>query len=132
MDNAPVIEEHPFAHVYTEGTAVFDGHGEKVGVVGAPPTQGNFLVVQKGWLFTYELYIPLTEIHTYDANGIFLNLTKEQLQDDRWKIPPGGGSAVEVVPPSSIPPTELPGQALDPLDNGILPGPIPVDPLSNG
>jgi len=132
MDNTPMMNEPPVAHSYIEGTTVLDAHGEKVGVVGNPETQGNYLVVQKGWLFTYQLYIPLTEIHAQDANGIYLNLTKEQLQDDQWKIPPGGGAAVEAAPPSMIPPTAPPGQEEpDPLTNGILPGPVPVDPLSN-
>ena len=48
--------------------------------------------MKKGWLFTYELYIPLATIHAQDANGIYLNLTKDELQDEQWKVPPGGGT----------------------------------------
>lgn len=92
MRNTPGMNEPPFAHSYTEGTTVLDAQGEKVGVVGVSETQGNSLVVQKGWLFTYEIYIPLTAIHAQDANGIYLNLMKEELKDDHWKVPPGGGS----------------------------------------
>lgn len=125
MDTSPIMNEPPMDHSFIEGTPVLDAQGEKVGVVGAMEVQGNYLVVQKGWLFTYELYIPLSAIHAQDGNGIYLNLTKEELQDDQWKIPPGGGVAVEAVPPSNIPPTALPGQEMpDPLTNGILPGPI--------
>jgi hypothetical protein len=127
----PNLNEHPIADSYVEGTPVLDAHGEKVGVIGPAETRGNYLVVQKGWLFTYELYIPVSEIHAQDANGIYLNLTKEQLQEDQWKVPPGGGAAVEAAPPSMIPPTVIPGDQPDPLTNGILPGPVPVDPIGN-
>ncbi len=132
MDNTPIPDDQqPVDYSYTEGTAVYDAEGQKVGVVGQPETQGYYLVVQKGWLFTYEVYVPITAIHAQDVNGIYLNLTKDQLQDDQWKVPPGGGAAVEAAPPASIPPTELPGEQPDPLTNGILPGPIPIDPLGN-
>jgi hypothetical protein len=92
MDNTPATDELMVAHSYTEGTAVLDSQGEKVGVVSLPTTQGNYLVMKKGWLFTYELYIPLSAIHAQDANGIYLNLSKDELQDEQWKVPPGGGT----------------------------------------
>jgi hypothetical protein len=131
MDTTPMPNEQLFDHSYREGSPVLDAHGEKVGVVGASETLGNYLVVQKGWLFTSELYIPLAAIHARDANGIYLNLTKDELNDDQWKVPPGGGSAVEAAPPSAVPPTAAPGNSPNPLDNGILPGPVPVDPLGS-
>ncbi len=132
METNPMMNEPPVAHSYVEGTPVLDSQGEKIGVVGQPETLGNYLVVQKGWLFPDELYIPLNLIHAQDANGIYLNLSKEELQDDQWKVPPGGGAAVEAAPPSMLPPSVIPGQEPDALANGILPGPVPVDPLSNG
>lgn len=131
MENTPATDEPLVAHSYLEGTAVLDAQGEKVGVVGVPPMQGNYLVVEKGWLFTHTLYIPHAAIHAQDANGIYLNLTKEELQDERWKIPPGGGSAVEVVPPATNPPSAAPGQEIGPLDGRTVPGPLPADPLGN-
>ena len=109
MENTPATNEHLLAHSYSEGTAVLDSQGEKVGVVGVPETQGNYLVVEKGWLFTHNLYIPLTAIHAQDANGIYLNLTKAELRDEQWKVPPGGGTAVEATPPTHVPPTVVPG-----------------------
>jgi hypothetical protein len=80
---------------------VLDAQGEKVGVVGAPPVQGNCLVVKQGWLFTHELYLPLSALHAQDANGIYLNLSKEELQDEQWKIPPGGGTVQETPSPTA-------------------------------
>lgn len=90
MDNSPATHELMVTHSYNAGKAVLDSQGEKVGVVSLPPTPGNSLVMEKGWVFTHMLYIPLSAIHAHDVNGIYLNLTKEELQDEQWKIPPGG------------------------------------------
>ena len=77
MDNRPATSEPLSGHSYSEGTAVLDAHGKKVGMVGSPPLLGNYLIVQQGWFFTHALYLPLAAIQAQDANGISLNLTKE-------------------------------------------------------
>lgn len=129
MDNRPAVSEPLIGHSYREGTAVLDAQGEKVGVVGSPPLQGNYLIVQQGWFFTHALYLPLAAIHAQDANGIYLNLTKEELQDEQWKIPPGGGAALEATPSNRVPQAPVPGQEGGLVEGGLLPGPLPVDPL---
>ena len=58
-----------------------------------PPAKGNAPVIEKGWVFTHALYISLSAIHAQDANGISLHLTKEELQDEQWQVPPGGRPA---------------------------------------
>lgn len=107
METIPTTDEQVFAHSYIEGTAVFDAQGEKVGVVGVPPMQGNYLVVEQGWLLTQALYIPHGAIYSQDANGVYLNLTKDE---ERWKIPPEGDTAVEATSPTDVPPIPVPGQ----------------------
>jgi hypothetical protein len=47
------------------------------------------------------LYLPLSALHAQDANGIYLNLSKEELQDEQWKIPPGGGTVQETPSPTA-------------------------------
>jgi hypothetical protein len=131
MENNSATDELLVAHSYREGTAVLDAQGEKVGVVGVPPMQGTCLIVEQGRLFTHTLYIPHAAIHAQDANGIYLNLTKEELQDEQWKTPPGGGSAAEAAPPAPMPPAAASGQEISPADRGIVPGPLPADPLGN-
>ena len=96
--------------------------------MGSPALQGNYLVVEQGWLFTRTLYIPLPALHAQDANGIYLHLTKEELQDEQWKIPPGGGSALEATPSASAPPTADQGQEHPPPGGRPLPGPLSVIP----
>jgi uncharacterized protein (TIGR02271 family) len=73
---------------FVEGTAVFDAAGEKVGTVSDQSTQGSYLVVQKGWLFHKDVYVPLSAIQRNDADGVYLNLYKDDLSDQQYEYPP--------------------------------------------
>ena len=130
MQQIPPTDTGTYAYSIVEGTTVYDSQGEKVGAVSLPTMQGNYLVVEKGWLFTHELYIPLTSIRTQDANGIYLTLTKEELKHDQWKVPPGGGSAVEAAP-SNPPLRPAPDPGLADLNGGLIPSPPPAGPLTD-
>ena len=70
------------------GTDVFDANGDKVGSVQEFNPQANCIVVQKGFIFTKDVYIPLSAIDGRDDNGLYLNLTKDDLKDDRFASPP--------------------------------------------
>jgi uncharacterized protein (TIGR02271 family) len=70
------------------GTDVYDANGDKIGKVQEYNPQANSIVVQKGIIFTKDLYIPLSAIDSRDDNGLYLNLTKDQLKDDRFASPP--------------------------------------------
>jgi len=72
----------------TPGTDVYDASGDKVGSVQEYNPQANCIVVQKGIIFTKDLYIPLSAIDSRDSDGLYLNLTKDQLKDDRFASPP--------------------------------------------
>jgi hypothetical protein len=80
---------------FVEGATVYDTTGAKVGTLRAYNPQGGFLLVEKGWLFAKDLYIPLAAVQGTDAMGdVHLSLRKDDLQDDRYDIPPGGGTTV--------------------------------------
>lgn len=70
------------------GTDVYDANGDKVGTVQEFNPQANCIVVQKGLIFTKDLYIPMNAIDGRDDNGLYLNLTKDDLKDDRFASPP--------------------------------------------
>ena len=72
----------------TPGTDVYDASGDKIGTVQEYNPQANCIVVQKGIIFTKDLYIPLSAIDSRDSDGLYLNLTKDQLKDDRFANPP--------------------------------------------
>lgn len=79
-----------FANWYIEGASVFANDGEYIGVVDVPPLQGGALVIVRGWLFTQVYYLPLQFVRGQDAKGVYLTLSKVQVQEEQWKTPPTG------------------------------------------
>src|SRR5579875_1486365 len=99
--NAP-MEEIP------EGAAVSDVSGEKVGHVSSSSVRDGFFVVEKGWLFTHQLYLPITAILARDANGITLRLSKEELKQDQWKQPPEAAPSEVMAQTTAYPNSPMP------------------------
>jgi hypothetical protein len=80
---------------FVAGATVYDTTGAKVGTLRAYNPQGGYLLVEKGWLFPKDLYIPLAAVQGTEATGaVHLGLRKDDLRDDRYAIPPVGGPTV--------------------------------------
>jgi uncharacterized protein (TIGR02271 family) len=75
------------------GTTVYDATGEKIGTVLEQSVDGGYLMVEKGWLFTKDFYVPVNLIGRVDADGAYLTITKADLTDPRFEQPPVTGSA---------------------------------------
>lgn len=64
----------------------------------------GYFIVEQGWLFTHELFLPATAIVRRDVRGIGLNLSKGDLRQPHWRVPPDewliGGSMRPPVPPT--------------------------------
>lgn len=84
-------------------TTVYADNGEKVGQVSLSALRDGYFVVEQGWLFSHELFLPATAIARRDARGIGLNLSKGDLRQPHWRVPPDawlvGGSMPPIVPP---------------------------------
>ncbi len=72
------------------GTDVYDNSGEKIGSVQQYNPQSGYMLVKKGVLFTKDLYIPTDAIARTTTDGIRLNLSKDDLKEDRYTAPPAG------------------------------------------
>ena len=92
--------ETTFTPWYVEGAPVFASTGEHVGVVDVPPVQGGHLTIVQGALFIHVRYLPLQFVRKQDATGVYLTLSKAQVQEERWKTPPTGAQA---TPPEHPP-----------------------------
>lgn len=75
---------------FTTGMDVYDANGDKVGTLDQPPVRDGALVVQKGFFFPHDIYVPLSVISRTASNGIYLSLAKDQLNGDEYKHPPTG------------------------------------------
>lgn len=70
------------------GSVVYDASGNKIGTVQDFDTQGHYLVVEKGWLFPKELYIPASAFGRVNNDGVYLNINKDEIQSRNWDTPP--------------------------------------------
>ncbi|HEU5348892.1 MAG TPA: hypothetical protein VFU63_09815 [Ktedonobacterales bacterium] len=73
------------------GAAVYDLNGDKIGTVQQYNPQADCLVVEKGFIFTKDVYIPASTIERSDANGVWVTLTKDELKSERYEQPPTPG-----------------------------------------
>jgi uncharacterized protein (TIGR02271 family) len=82
------------------GDDVFGSDGDKVGTVAE--VQRDYIVVEKGFFFPTDYYIPLSAIASTGGGGITLNVTKDIALQSGWDLVPeatsttvsGAGSAV--------------------------------------
>ena len=77
---------------FIEGEPVFDAAGDKIGAIHEYNAQEGYIVVQKGWLFPKDLYIPVDTVQRNDAEGIYLSLHKDDLDQHAYDEPPAAGS----------------------------------------
>lgn len=129
MDRPP--EQLPPQGGLAIGTIVYDVNGDKVGEVSVSALRDGYFVVKQGWLFTHELYLPVTAIAKQDTMWVGLNLTKEELKDDRWKQPPSDDVLSHTAQPFIQPSPG--GLEPSPTDGGVinLPPPEAEPPLGN-
>ncbi len=93
LDNQGINEDiKEFEEEQSPETLVFDVNGEKVGKVALWQEDADYFMVEKGWAFKQELYVPYNAIRSQDADGIHLSLSKGDLEHERWKAPPTGGA----------------------------------------
>jgi len=60
------------------GADVYGSDNEKIGTVA--DVGQNYFLVQKGWLFIKDLYLPTSTIAQADGNNVYLNLTKHEAE----------------------------------------------------
>ena len=79
---------------------LFRSNGDKVGNVTFSALRDGYFVVEKGFLFTHELFLPVTAIGARDVNGLTLRLTKDDLKLDQYKQPPTEFNTASTQPPT--------------------------------
>lgn len=68
------------------GATVYDLNADKVGTVVS--TDGAYVVVEKGFFFPKDYYIPVDVIADTDQSGIYLSITKNDALDQGWDQQP--------------------------------------------
>jgi hypothetical protein len=65
-----------------EGTDVVGADGDKVGKVVA--AEASYIVVEKGFFFPTDYYIPRMAINTFDGDKVYLSVTKDEALNQGW------------------------------------------------
>ena len=82
-------------HALREGMTAYGAEGEQVGkVVAVDP---NYVVVEKGFFFPSDYYIPASAIARADEDDLYLVFTKDEALRQGWDRPPTA-SAVGYAP----------------------------------
>jgi uncharacterized protein (TIGR02271 family) len=68
------------------GAEVFGADGDKVGTVAA--VYPGYIVVEKGFFFPTDYYIPMSAVANYDNDQVFLNLAKDAALNSGWDAQP--------------------------------------------
>jgi len=68
------------------GTTVYGSAGQKVGDVAE--IQSDYIVIETGFIFTKDLFIPMTAIASQDEDGVRLTMTKDEVENHDWSTPP--------------------------------------------
>lgn len=65
-----------------EGTDVVGSDGDKVGKVVA--AESSYIVVEKGFFFPTDYYIPTNAINNFDGDKVYLTVTKDEALNQGW------------------------------------------------
>ena len=79
----------------TEGTDVYGSDGEKVGSIAA--VRPNYLVVEKGFFFPTDYYIPAASVSSVEEGRVHLAVTKDAALNQGWDAVPADYDSEAVV-----------------------------------
>jgi len=72
---------------FTEGTPVYDRNSEQVGIVSKQSLTGNMLILHEGVSFDRAIQVPLGTVQRSDSHGIYLSVSKDELQHEHSAAP---------------------------------------------
>ena len=68
------------------GTTVYSSDGQKIGDIAE--VQQSYFVIEKGFIFTEDLYIPMSALGSIDGEGARLSLSKDEIDAQDWSSVP--------------------------------------------
>src|SRR5688572_9292175 len=79
--------------IYQPGMTVYGSDGEKVGTI--QEIFGDYIVVEKGFFFPKDYYIPASAIASAAGDDVYLTVTKDEAPHQGWDAIPETGTIVE-------------------------------------
>ena len=82
--------QNTYATQIRQGLSVYGSDGEKIGEVSG--VADNYFVIEKGFIFTTDIFVPLSAVANVDEDGLRLSMTKDQVENEDWSEAPAEGS----------------------------------------
>jgi hypothetical protein len=111
------------------GTDVYGSDDDKIGSVA--DIGPNYFIVEKGFLFTTDIYVPMTAIASATEDRIYLNVAKDQVDQQGWDEPPAEPSAMEPMGPGTMA-GGMAGGMGEPLGAELGTEPLGTQPVAAG
>ena len=96
-------------YTIAEGTDVVGVNGDKVGEVVA--VHPNYIVVEKGFFFPTDYYIPTSAINNYDGDKVYLTVSKDDALNQGWDTVPAEGAYADTTDDTAYADTAAVGTA---------------------
>jgi hypothetical protein len=113
MSGNEPTRQAPHVWEIDHGWAVYSSDGDRIGDVA--DVLGTYIVVEKGFLFKSDLFVPVGVIGDVQPDRVALILAKDQIAQAGWDRPPApfGGSSEPTLqlPLSPEPPAASPREA---------------------
>jgi uncharacterized protein (TIGR02271 family) len=77
------------------GTSVYGSDGEKIGDVAG--VQDRYFIIEKGFLFTTDIYVPTSAVTSASEDRVTLSLTKDEVENSDWTAEPTEDSLDETA-----------------------------------
>ena len=81
---------HTYANQIQTGATVYSSDNEKIGDVAR--IADDHFVIEKGFILTTDIYVPMSAVAGVDDDGIRLAITKDQLENEDWSAAPAAGT----------------------------------------
>jgi uncharacterized protein (TIGR02271 family) len=82
QDKGGIVDNNVQQWQIPEGTDVVGADGDKVGKVVA--AESSYIVVEKGFFFPTDYYIPVSAVNNFDGDKVYLSVTKDEALNQGW------------------------------------------------
>ena len=77
-----------YANQIETGDSVYGSDGEKIGDIAG--FADEYFIIEKGFLFTTDVYIPLSAVASVNDDGVQLSMTKAEVENSDYSSAPEG------------------------------------------
>jgi uncharacterized protein (TIGR02271 family) len=87
--------QNTYVNQIQTGTSVHGSDGEKIGDVAG--VADSYFVIEKGFIFTTDIFVPMSAVAGVDDDGVRLSMTKDQVENENWSEAPQDGDRTDAI-----------------------------------